>query len=125
MPSIAGPVLDQTTPALARSWHATALSREVPSGPAATQSWLLGRPWCLARVPGSGLTAWADHCPHRLAPLSAATVEAGGILREDRSILERYDHECVPLDRTVGIHTRADRLSLAWRRLMADFVGIG
>lgn len=330
MPSITGPVLDQTTPALARAWHAVALSGEVAAGPAATQIWLLGQPWCLARVPGAGLTAWADRCPHRLAPLSAGAVEAGGIrcgyhgwffsvdgrcasipatapleppgrarveipwglterygvvwmapqepasplfdlpewdddsystglsevvrtpagaallvdnfldaahfpyvhaatfgtteaasvvdrgierdgfdvrttfetwyreggrtqpqlltkegsasltvrlrlefpesgtviailfsctperagrsrvykllarndldhdpdrlkafieeedtiLREDLSILERYDHECVPLDRTVEIHTRADRLSLAWRRLMADFVGI-
>ena len=45
------------------------------------------------------------------------------ILQEDLTILERYDHDEVFLDRTVELHTRADRLSLAWRSLMADMVG--
>jgi phenylpropionate dioxygenase-like ring-hydroxylating dioxygenase large terminal subunit len=47
--------------------------------------------------------------------------EEDHILVEDLRILERYDHETLPLDRTVEVHTRADRLSLAWRSLMADF----
>jgi vanillate O-demethylase monooxygenase subunit len=48
--------------------------------------------------------------------------EEDQILQEDLAILERYDHEALPLDRTVELHTRADRLSLAWRSLMADYV---
>jgi vanillate O-demethylase monooxygenase subunit len=48
--------------------------------------------------------------------------EEDQILAEDLRILERYDHEEVFLDRTVELHTRADRLSLAWRAVMADMV---
>jgi hypothetical protein len=56
------------------------------------------------------------------ARLAAFIAEEDQILVEDLRILERYDHEHVPLDRTVEVHTRADRLSLGWRNLMADFV---
>ncbi len=54
--------------------------------------------------------------------LTAFLAEEDQILVEDLRILERYDHEDLPLDRTVEVHTRADRLSLAWRSVMADFV---
>jgi phenylpropionate dioxygenase-like ring-hydroxylating dioxygenase large terminal subunit len=54
--------------------------------------------------------------------LAAFIAEEDQILREDLTILERYDHGSVPLDRTVEVHTRADRLSLGWRALMADFL---
>jgi phenylpropionate dioxygenase-like ring-hydroxylating dioxygenase large terminal subunit len=54
--------------------------------------------------------------------LLAFIAEENQILDEDLAILERYDHESVPLDRRVEVHTRADRLSLGWRALMADFV---
>lgn len=42
------------------------------------------------------------------------------ILAEDLAILERYQHREIHLDRTVEMHTRADRLSLAWRDLVAS-----
>ena len=70
----AGPVLDNTTAALRRSWHVVALSEEVGEDP--VQVWLLDEPWCLARVNGR-VAAWADRCPHRLAPLSLGTVRDG------------------------------------------------
>jgi phenylpropionate dioxygenase-like ring-hydroxylating dioxygenase large terminal subunit len=42
------------------------------------------------------------------------------ILVEDLAILERYPHRMIHLDRKVEMHTRADRLSLAWRDLVAE-----
>jgi hypothetical protein len=36
--------------------------------------------------------------------------------------LERYPHTELHLDLGVELHVRADRLSLAYRRLLADFV---
>lgn len=48
--------------------------------------------------------------------------EEDQILREDLAILERFDHEALPLDRTLELHTRADRLSLAWRSVLAEMV---
>ena len=59
------------------------------------------------------------------ASLVAFVAEEDTILAEDLRILERYDHDTLPLDRTVEVHTRADRLSLGWRSLMADFVTAG
>jgi vanillate O-demethylase monooxygenase subunit len=52
--------------------------------------------------------------------ISAFIAEEDQILEEDLAILGRYRHRSVPLDRTVEVHTRADRLSLAWRELVAD-----
>jgi vanillate O-demethylase monooxygenase subunit len=63
--------LDNTSAALARGWHAVARESEIGDGP--TQVWLLGRPWVLTRIAGE-LQAFADRCPHRLAPLSAGIV---------------------------------------------------
>jgi vanillate O-demethylase monooxygenase subunit len=48
--------------------------------------------------------------------------EEDQILAEDLAILERYRSALLPLDPRVEVHTRADRLSVAWRRLMADAV---
>jgi vanillate O-demethylase oxygenase-like protein len=42
------------------------------------------------------------------------------ITREDLAILERYPHQALPLDPKIEAHSRVDRLSVAWRRLMAD-----
>ena len=41
------------------------------------------------------------------------------ILQEDLAILERYDRMALDLDLTAEVHTKADRLSVAWRRMMA------
>jgi phenylpropionate dioxygenase-like ring-hydroxylating dioxygenase large terminal subunit len=48
--------------------------------------------------------------------------EEDQILAEDLAILERYPSALLPLDPRAEVHTRADRLSVAWRRLMADAV---
>ena len=42
------------------------------------------------------------------------------ILTEDLAILERYDRMELHLDPRVEVHTRADRLSVAWRQVMAE-----
>lgn len=70
--------IDNTTTALRSAWHAVAMTHEV--GDAPHQVWLLGQPWVLARIDGS-LRAYEDRCPHRLAPLSIGSVEAGLGLR--------------------------------------------
>ena len=68
-------VLHNTTSALRRAWHVVATADEVGVEP--HQVWLLGEPWVLVRLDGE-LHAFADRCPHRLAPLSAGTVVDGG-----------------------------------------------
>jgi len=67
-----GPVVDNTTIALRRAWHAVAMTHEVGASP--HQIWLLGEAWVLARLNGE-IVAFEDRCPHRLAPLSAGWVE--------------------------------------------------
>ena len=71
------PVLDNTTPALRQAWHVVARSSEIGNEP--VQVWLLGQPWCVARLDGGQVAAWVDRCPHRLAPLSAGRVQGDGI----------------------------------------------
>ncbi len=74
-------MLGHTDAALRRGWHVVAASTEVGRDPA--QVMLLGEPWVLVRLPvddqGTRLVAFADRCPHRLAPLSAGRV-VGGVL---------------------------------------------
>jgi vanillate O-demethylase monooxygenase subunit len=48
--------------------------------------------------------------------------EEDQILAEDLAILERYASPLLPLDQRAEVHTRADRLSVAWRRVMARAV---
>lgn len=48
--------------------------------------------------------------------------EEDQILAEDLAILERYSSVLLPLDPRAELHTRVDRLSVAWRRLMARAV---
>ena len=59
--------VENTTAGLERAWYAVALSAEVSEAP--RQVWLLGRPWVVVRLAGA-VAAFADRCPHRLAPLS-------------------------------------------------------
>ncbi len=63
--------IDNETAALASAWHAVATSDEVAERPISVE--LLGERWALARLNGR-LVAFADRCPHRLAPLSIGTV---------------------------------------------------
>jgi hypothetical protein len=53
------------------------------------------------------------------ARLDAFVAEEDQILAEDLAILGRYPSGQLPLDPRAEVHTRADRLSLAWRKLMA------
>jgi vanillate O-demethylase monooxygenase subunit len=54
------------------------------------------------------------------AGLARCVVDEDVVLQEDLRILEQFTSMTLPLDLTVEVHTRADRLSVAWRRLMAD-----
>jgi hypothetical protein len=42
------------------------------------------------------------------------------VLDEDLAILERYRDHSLALDLKVEVHSRADRLSVAYRRVLAD-----
>jgi phenylpropionate dioxygenase-like ring-hydroxylating dioxygenase large terminal subunit len=64
---------DNTHPMLRRTWHPVARIEELADGgPLAVE--LLGERWCVARL-CDRLTALRDACPHRMAPLSAGTIE--------------------------------------------------
>jgi vanillate O-demethylase monooxygenase subunit len=69
--------LSNTDPALRRAWHPVARSNEISTTPRVAR--LLGEDWVVVRLPdgngGSTLAAFLDRCPHRLAPLSAGTVD--------------------------------------------------
>lgn len=68
---------DNLHPALRKCWHPVARVEELEGdGPLAVR--LLGEPWCVARI-GGELVAFKDVCPHRLAPLSAGTVEGDSL----------------------------------------------
>lgn len=43
------------------------------------------------------------------------------VVEEDRSLLERFAGKALPLDVRAEVHTRADRATVALRRLLADF----
>ncbi|MCU1396328.1 MAG: putative oxidoreductase, Rieske [2Fe-2S] region [Ilumatobacteraceae bacterium] len=54
------------------------------------------------------------------AAMARCVADEDAILQEDLNILERYTAMHLELDLTREVHTKADRLSVAWRRLMAD-----
>ena len=56
-----------------------------------------------------------------VARMVATIADEDQILQEDLAVLERYESMVLHLDPRVEVHTKADRLSVAWRRLMADF----
>jgi vanillate O-demethylase monooxygenase subunit len=56
------------------------------------------------------------------AAIARLVKEEDQILAEDLVILERYTHRGLPLDPRTELHTRSDKLSLAWRTVMADAV---
>ena len=45
------------------------------------------------------------------------------VMDEDLAVLESYRHTAVPLDTRVEVHTRNDKLRLAYRRVLAEMVG--
>lgn len=60
------------TPELAAAWYAVALASEVGTDPVPVT--VLGHHWVVLRL-GGELVAFADRCPHRLAPLSIGTAD--------------------------------------------------
>jgi phenylpropionate dioxygenase-like ring-hydroxylating dioxygenase large terminal subunit len=44
------------------------------------------------------------------------------VAEEDRRLLERLPHKSMPLDLTAECHTRADRITVEMRRILADFL---
>jgi phenylpropionate dioxygenase-like ring-hydroxylating dioxygenase large terminal subunit len=66
------PSLGNTSPVWRRAWHPVAQVEEVSAG-APVQVLVAGEAWVVARLDGR-LVAFADRCPHRLAPLSAGHV---------------------------------------------------
>lgn len=69
-PAASPGAIDNTTPGLERAWYAVALSRDVGEQPMPVT--VLGKRWVVLRLDGE-LVAFADRCPHRLAPLSIGT----------------------------------------------------
>jgi len=55
--------------------------------------------------------------------LSKTIADEDLILREDLRVLEAYTEMVLHLDLRTEVHTRADRLSVAWRRLLGELVG--
>jgi phenylpropionate dioxygenase-like ring-hydroxylating dioxygenase large terminal subunit len=47
------------------------------------------------------------------------------VLDEDLAVLEAYRHDGVPLDLRVEVHTRNDKLAVAYRRLLGRLLGGG
>jgi phenylpropionate dioxygenase-like ring-hydroxylating dioxygenase large terminal subunit len=66
------------------------------------------------------LLARRDDLPADAKRLETFVKDEDQITAEDLGILERYHHRHIHLDRQAEMHTRADRLSLAWRTLMAE-----
>ncbi|MDA8266684.1 MAG: aromatic ring-hydroxylating dioxygenase subunit alpha [Actinomycetota bacterium] len=66
--------LNNTHRALERCWHPVARSGEIGERPARVL--LLGKPYVAFRSHGE-LVAFADRCPHRLAPLSLGSLDGG------------------------------------------------
>jgi phenylpropionate dioxygenase-like ring-hydroxylating dioxygenase large terminal subunit len=72
-PDTPSPPLGNASPLWWRAWHPVAHAEDLPAeGPA--QVLIGGQPWVVARLDGR-LVAFADQCPHRLAPLSAGSVK--------------------------------------------------
>ncbi len=68
-------VLTNVDPSLRSAWHPVVRSHDLGAEP--IQVTLLGEVWAVVRLNGV-VTAFADRCPHRLAPLSAGRVDKDG-----------------------------------------------
>jgi len=71
-------MLTNVQPGLRRGWHPVARSEALTDRPLAVE--LLGERWVVARLDGREPVAFADRCPHRLAPLSAGRVEGAELV---------------------------------------------
>lgn len=68
--------IDNLTPGLGAAWYAVALSGEVGTDPVPVT--VLGHHWVVLRMEGE-LVAFADQCPHRLAPLSIGSGDGASL----------------------------------------------
>ena len=68
--------LGNTSPLWRRAWHPVAAAEDLADG-GPVQVLVAGQPWAVARLDGA-LVAFADTCPHRLAPVSAGRVATAG-----------------------------------------------
>lgn len=73
-------VLTNVDPSLRSAWHPVIRASDLGDEP--VQVRLLGEEWVVVRLNGE-VTAFADRCPHRLAPLSAGHVDRDS----DRQVL--------------------------------------
>ena len=73
---------------------------------------------------GKRFTIVSEYQPAGDQPTAIADLvkEEDEILAEDLLILERYRHRYIHLDNRREMHTKADRLSLAWRNLMKEAI---
>jgi len=67
-------------------------------------------------------TLWRNDLDRNTARLAEAVDFEVAILREDLAIQEAYDELVLPLAPSAEVHTRADRTTVALRRLLADLV---
>ena len=74
-------------------------------------------PACTSRWPAAAMASGRRRATDRIAELIAYE---DLVLDEDLAILERYRDRSLALDLRVEVHSRADRLSVAYRRLLAD-----
>jgi vanillate O-demethylase monooxygenase subunit len=56
--------------------------------------------------------------------IAQTIVDEDLILAEDLAVLERYTAMVTHLDQRVEVHTKGDRLSLAWRRMLAQWAAL-
>ena len=107
-----------------------------------SRCWVPRRRWCASGFPltGKTITFLFASCPEtadrtRLFKLMARDDYAGDptlmadalefedrVLDEDLVVLEAYDERRLALDLRTEVHTRADRLSVMYRRLLAELV---
>ncbi|MBI5087709.1 MAG: aromatic ring-hydroxylating dioxygenase subunit alpha [Actinobacteria bacterium] len=129
--------LDNVHPALRSCWHPVCRTSEVPDGSVLAVR-LLGEAWAVARLDGR-LTAFADRCPHRMAPFSAGRI-CDGVL-ECAYHGYRFDASgtCVripaigddgripPAASAVAAHSVTERYGLVWIALdepVADLIEV-
>ncbi len=79
----APPSLGNTSPLWRRAWHPVLHDFELAGDRGPVQVLVAGEPWVVARLDGA-LAAFADQCPHRLAPLSAGSVTVSASTGTDR-----------------------------------------
>jgi phenylpropionate dioxygenase-like ring-hydroxylating dioxygenase large terminal subunit len=68
------------------------------------------------------LTFWRDDLGGDAARVAKNVEFEIQIVEEDMAVQEAYDVRALPLDTTAELHTRADRSTLEFRRMLADLV---